>query len=151
MLPTGDQAAGADQLAQEVEVDEDVVEHVASVHEGSVGDEAFGDEPGERQLGPFGDQGTEAAEARAHHRLPAGLPERLLVGVDDDVPGALVPLGQQGLPDGQGRAAVREADLDHDPSVFRDEHVSEDVAVLVRDGNTFEVTLGPETERAGAR
>jgi hypothetical protein len=53
----------------------------------------------------------------------------VLVRVDDNMPGPLGSLLRQGLTDGQGRTAIGQSDLNHDPSPFFDQEVTEDVTV----------------------
>src|SRR6266540_1953004 len=63
----------------------------------------------------------------------------------------LPPLGDEGLPNRQGRAAVGETDLDDHPSLLCGDQVATRIAVLVRERHTLEVTVGPGVFRADLR
>ena len=49
--------------------------------------------------------------------------------------------GEEGFCDRQGRAAVREADLDHGPCLSSGQEVTKDITVGIGKGDSVEVTL----------
>ncbi len=53
------------------------------------------------------------------------------------------PLQNESLPDGQGRAAISETDLDHGPGVVVDQEVAQDVTVLIGQRDPGEVAVRP--------
>jgi hypothetical protein len=65
-----EQPAGTDECADEVELDDDVVAEVAAIHEASIGDEVFGHQTRERQLGSVGHPRAEGAETSGGDGLP---------------------------------------------------------------------------------
>ena len=126
-----DQSTRPYQLVQERQVDEDAVEDVAPVDERRVGHEAFGGQPRQGDLGPFGQQGADFLQTGGGDGLPSGMVEVVLEGIDGHVlaPVGSGPLEHEGLPDGQGRAAIGETDLDDQARLLFDQQVAQDVTV----------------------
>jgi hypothetical protein len=71
----------------------------------------------------------------------------MLVGVDDEMLTVAEPLHEEGLSNGQRRAAIREANLDHHPRPFGNEQVSKDIAVVV--GQSHRSKSPSDRARAG--
>src|SRR6476620_2402261 len=75
---------------------------------------------------------------------------RRLEWIDDDVRDIRATARADWFTNGEGRAAVCEADLDHDVSIVISECVTQDVAVHARQRDALEVALeGPAALRTG--
>ena len=102
----------------------------------------------QRHLSPSAVTQIGIVRPAAHKRLlrpgydglrPAVL-KRLLVWVDDQMLRILLPPGDKGLTDGQGRTAVSEANFDNDTRTLRQEQVAKGITILMRERDPREIT-----------